>query len=541
MKLQARTISTKLLLWSCLCSLLVISAIVLFVRTAMIPQMTDKALETQTNALAHSLKGLYGNAAQWTDAALGTENLLDPFTSGGNTVATLFVNKDGKFVRATTTLKKEDGTRAVGTALDPESAAAKALGARQGYSGQITLFGRKHMATYLPVELGGNLNGAVFVGIDYGSADAMLSIAHRMVYVTIGVGIVGLAFLAAGLAYAIRKILSERLNTFITMAEDLANGRGDLTVRLDESSGDELARVARAFNTFLGMLHTMFVDFKDEAARMGKSAHEIGSVVHKTNEQVQAQHEVTSTVAATVEEISVSISEVSGQAARSKEAARAVQQRTAEGGGDLAALSGSLDKTEESLQAVSELTKSFIQDVGEIDNLVALVSEIANQTNLLALNAAIEAARAGESGRGFAVVADEVRKLATRSNETAESIRATTVHLGERSSKVACALEGSEASLQDCVTCMDKVQKGLGEIDSLVAEVAVGADDVSTMVSEQSVASQNIAKNMESLSIAGESTANQMNIAASIATDLENVSQVMLKAMAGFKTQERTA
>ena len=536
MNISPKSISSKLLLWSCLSALLSIAAIVAFIQMSMIPQLTDKALESQTNALAHSLKGTFGNATQWTEEALSKEDILDSSTNGGKTVATLFLFKNGEYIRATTTLKKEDGTRAIGTALDPNSAAAKALAAGKEYTGQITLFKRLHMATYLPVSFDGGTRGAIFIGIDYGSADDMLALAHRMVYVAIGVGIAGVALLAFSLAFAIRKILTNRLGAFISMAEGLADGKGDLTVRLDDSNGDELSRVATAFNVFLGMLHDMFVKFKNEAEQMGSSAHSLGSVVNNTNQLVHSQQDVTSTVAAAVEEISVSITEVAGHAARSKATSHSVKQSVVDGGADLSSLSISLEQTENAVTTVSGVTQSFIQDVGEINSLVTLVSEIADQTNLLALNAAIEAARAGEMGRGFAVVADEVRKLATRSNETASAIRGTIAHLGEQSDKVSGAVAGSEASLRDCMERMIRVQETLSAIDAQIADVATGSDDVATMVAEQSTASQDIAKSMESLAIAGDSTANQMDIAADIAGQLEEVSRAMSTSLSGFKT-----
>ena len=56
------------------------------------------------------------------------------------------------------------------------------------------------------------------------------------------------------------------------------------------------------------------------------------------------------------------------------------------------------------------------------------------------------------------------------------------------------------------------------------------------MVAEQSAASRDIAQSMESLARSGDGTASQMEITATIAGELENVSQTMSGALAGFKT-----
>jgi methyl-accepting chemotaxis protein len=91
----------------------------------------------------------------------------DRFTAqtGGN--ATVFVASGDDFVRVSTSVKKENGARAVGTALDRASPAYAALRDGKAYVGQATLFGKHFITQYDPVrDAGGKVIGALYVGVD---------------------------------------------------------------------------------------------------------------------------------------------------------------------------------------------------------------------------------------------------------------------------------------------------------------------------------------------------------------------------------------
>ena len=79
--------------------------------------------------------------------------------------ATIFSYDGTDFVRKQTTLT-EDGKSEVGTKLDHDSAAYKALSKKQSYTGAATIMGQGYEANYAPlVSADGKLTGALFVGI----------------------------------------------------------------------------------------------------------------------------------------------------------------------------------------------------------------------------------------------------------------------------------------------------------------------------------------------------------------------------------------
>ena len=141
---------------------------------------TDSILRQQTENWAHSFtSALAGEYSLETGgelpvlllngAALNDDtDKVDAFSSAGKgNVATLFARDGDDFVRVSTSVKKEDGSRATGTRLGKDHPAYASLKEGKPFSGKATLFGRQYMTQYDPIKDGsGQIIGIHFVGID---------------------------------------------------------------------------------------------------------------------------------------------------------------------------------------------------------------------------------------------------------------------------------------------------------------------------------------------------------------------------------------
>lgn len=94
--------------------------------------------------------------------------LVDEFTAQTGAIATVFVRQENDFYRITTSLKKENGERAIGTALGDKHPAWQTLMDGKPYTGKAQLFGRDYMTRYLPLkDEAGQVMAVVFIGIDF--------------------------------------------------------------------------------------------------------------------------------------------------------------------------------------------------------------------------------------------------------------------------------------------------------------------------------------------------------------------------------------
>jgi len=93
--------------------------------------------------------------------------VLEEYTNKSGAIATIFARMGDDFVRVTTTLKKEDGTRAYGTMLGKKSPALQAMLNGETFSGKVKLFGKDYVVIYEPIKNGNEVVGITFIGYEF--------------------------------------------------------------------------------------------------------------------------------------------------------------------------------------------------------------------------------------------------------------------------------------------------------------------------------------------------------------------------------------
>jgi len=408
-------------------------------------------------------------------------------------------------------------------------------GPTESLMGQVGALGKDNAALAKSI---GALDGEIAANFQaqLAGVDA-LSLRGRL----IGLGMLLFALAACtGAWWIVERQVAARLELLAARMEDIAQGDGDLTRRVEVNGHDEIDEVGKWFNVFIERIEQIVSSVAANAVQLDAAAADLAGLARETASRTAEQKGQASRIAESMSQISAAVNEISENTQNAAEDARKAEESAHAGGDTTRATIQTIQEVLSANQTTSAKIEELGRSSGAIEGIVRVIVDIADQTNLLALNASIEAARAGEHGRGFAVVAGEVRRLAERTSVATKEIDQTIRAIQVGTQHAVEAMRASMSQVKDGVDTANSAGESLTSIIHGAESLQKVVTQIAASSTEQSYSMQSVNENVNEIARIVEQTADGASRSVEACQKLSGLASELTQLVGAFKVSRES-
>ncbi|OWA36563.1 hypothetical protein B9G55_00275 [Saccharibacillus sp. O16] len=425
-----------------------------------------------------------------------------------------------------------DGTNVASNIQDSAGQPTTFVFKHDGLSGsgkfQTKQFDQTVLAAYSTLGFSGwNLIGIVPTSYLLEGASGILTLI--LVFVAVAV------LVAVGMGVWMVRMIARPLGHLKGLMQEGATG--NLSVRTDYRSKDEIGELSTAFNRMMDRITDLVRQTTDTAQQVLDTAGELEEASRQTAASARE-------IAIATEEIANGATSLAQEAEKSTEltdqigermdkvvsanremdtSAKQVQTASQEGTKHLDKLLTQTGSTENMVRSLVARVDALKESTASVMKVLEAMQNITKQTNILSLNATIEAARAGAAGQGFMVVAGEIRQLASRSRESIDMVGEITDNIQSEMDETVRTLSTVYPMFQQQV---ESVKQTTGIFDSVQQQMESFSgklDGVTASIGELGRAQTIMSEALASVSAVAEESSATSEEVASLSSEQQNV------------------